>query len=50
MKKHCKINEQCYIRKNNEKFEQQNQCETSKQRKRLFQVYVKTKLYVAQNI
>ena len=33
------INEQCYIWKNNKKFNKQNQCKTSKQRKRLFKMY-----------
>ena len=44
------INEQCYIRKKNVKLEKQNRCKTSKQQKRLFKMYIKTKLYVAQNI
>ena len=37
-------------RKKNGKFERQNQYETSKQLKRLFKLYIKTKLYTAQNI
>ena len=44
------INEQCYIQKKKRKLEKQNQCKTSKQRKRLFKMYIKTRLYVAQNI
>ena len=36
--------------KNNRKLQKQNQCKTSKQRKRLFKLYMKTKLHVAQNI
>ena len=38
------------MRKNSGKLEKQNQCKTSKQRKRLFKMYIKTRLYVAQNI
>ena len=44
------MNEQCYIQKSNGKLKKQNQCKTSKQRKRVFKMYMKTKLYVALNI
>ena len=36
--------------KNNRKLKKRNQCRSSKQRKRLFNMYIKAKLYVAQNI
>ena len=36
--------------KNNGKLKKQNQCKTSKQRKRLFKIYIKIKLYVTQYI
>ena len=36
--------------KNNRKLKKRNQCRSSKQRKRLFNIYIKAKLYVAQNI
>ena len=42
--------EQCYIRKNNRKREKQNRCKALKQRKRLFKIHIKIKLYVAKNI
>ena len=32
------------------KLEKQNQCEICKQQKRLYKIYIKTKIYVAQNI
>ena len=44
------INEQCCIQQNNGKLEKWNRCKASKQPKRLFKMYIKTKLYVAQNI
>ena len=37
-------------RKSNGKLEKQNQYKTRKQRKKLFKMYIKTKLYVAQSI
>ena len=36
--------------KNNRKLKKRNQCRSSKQQKRLFNMYIKAKLYVAQNI
>ena len=44
------INGQCYIWKNNGKLKKLNRCKTSKQQKMLFKMYIKTKLFVAQNI
>ena len=43
-------NEPCYILKNNGKLKKQIRCKTSKQRKSLFEMFNKTKLYVAKNI
>ena len=48
--KELPINEQCCIWRNNGKLEKQNRCKTSKQRKRLFKMHLKKKLYVAPNI
>ena len=47
LKSLAQINEQRYIRKNKGKLQKQNQYKTSKQRKRLFKMYIKTKPYVA---
>ena len=44
------MNEQHSIPKTNGKREKQNQCKASKQQKRLFKMYIKTKLYVVKNI
>ena len=53
MKSIAHINEKHYIPKNNGKFEKKIWCKTSKQRKRLFNMYIKTTIYrctAAQNI
>ena len=43
-------NEQSCIQKNDVKLEKETRCKTRKQRKRLFKMYIKTKLYFVQNI
>ena len=45
MEKHCVINEQRYMQKNNGKLEKWNLSKTRKQWKRLFRMFIKTKLY-----
>ena len=42
----AQINEQCCIRQNGGKPEKQNRCKASKQRKRVFKMYIKSKLHV----
>ena len=43
-------NEQSYIQKNDVKLEKETRCKTRKQQKRLFKMYIKTKLNFVQNI
>ena len=56
-KKEDKVGKELYnimnnaiIRKNSGKLMEWNPCKTSKQQKGLFKIYIKTKLYVGQNI
>ena len=43
-------NGQSYIRKNNEKSKKYDRCKTTKQQKRRFKMFIKTKLFMSHNI
>ena len=49
MEQRC-TNKQYCIQENYGKLEKQNRCNTRKQRKGLFKMFIKAKLYVAENI
>ena len=44
------INGQCYIRQTNGKLKEQNWCKTLKQGRRLFEMDIKSKVYILKNI